>query len=74
MDYWSTRHVHDGKLIFELFHPIVQVFGHPIPINGMIHRMLAEDIYGIVSIAMELIDTRLLSGKIIEFILYGRDK
>ena len=65
MNYWSARHVHDVKLIFELFHPIVQVFGHPVPINGMIHIMLVEDIYEIVSIAMELIDTRLLGGRIL---------
>lgn len=65
-------HVHDGKLIFELFHPIGQVFGHPVPVNGMIHRMLAKDIYMEVSIAMDLIDTRLLGGGILIFFVWKR--
>ena len=62
VDYWTRGHEHDGKMVFDLFQPIIQVLGHPVIANGMIQRMIAEDIYLEVIIALDLIDTSLSSG------------
>lgn len=57
-DYWSGGHVHDGRLMEDLFQPIIQVLGHALSANGILRRTMEEGIYleviraldGIVSI------------------------
>ncbi len=36
LEYWTRGHVHDGKMVFDLFQPIIQVLGHLLTANGMV--------------------------------------
>ena len=45
LDYWLGAHIHDGKIIHDLFQPIIQVFGHAVLINRMVKRMIVEDLF-----------------------------
>ncbi|GLJ50047.1 hypothetical protein SUGI_1064460 [Cryptomeria japonica] len=57
-NYWAGGHVHDDRLMEDLFQPIIQVMGHTISANSILHRTVEEGIYlevmraldGIVSI------------------------
>ena len=62
VDYRTGGHVHDGKMVFDIFWPIIQILGHPMTANRMIWRMIAEEIYLEVTIALELIGTSLSGG------------
>ena len=62
LEYWIGGHVHDGKMVFDLFHPIIQVLGHPVTANSIIWRLIAEEIYLEVTIALDLIDNSLFGG------------
>ncbi|GLJ54904.1 hypothetical protein SUGI_1178850 [Cryptomeria japonica] len=44
-DYWTGGHVHDSRLMEDLFQPIIQVLGHPISANDILRRTVDEDIY-----------------------------
>ncbi|GLJ55477.1 hypothetical protein SUGI_1191320 [Cryptomeria japonica] len=45
LGYWSGGHVHDGRLVEYLFQPIIQDLGHPLSTNGILRRMVEEEIY-----------------------------
>ena len=36
LEYWIGGHVHDGKMVFDIFQPIIQVLIHPMTINDMV--------------------------------------
>ena len=62
LEYWTGGHVHDGKMVFDLFQPIIQVLGHPMIANCMVWKMTKEEINLEVSITLDLIDTSLYGG------------
>lgn len=37
--------MHNGRLVEDLFQPIIQVLGHPLSANGILQRMVEEGIY-----------------------------
>ena len=61
VDYWFGHHVHDGKLIHDLFLPI-QVIGHLALVNNMTRRMLTDELFHQVTMALDLMDVNLSSG------------
>lgn len=62
VDYWTGGHVHDGKMVFDIFQPIIQVLGHSVTADSIIRRMTVEEIYLEVTISLDLIDTSLPGG------------
>ena len=62
LEYWIGGHVHDGKMAFNHFQPIIQVLGHPLTTKNMVQRMIVEEIYLEVIIALDLIETNLFGG------------
>lgn len=44
-DFWLEPHVHDGKLLHDLFLPVMQVIGHPALVNGVVQRMIADELF-----------------------------
>lgn len=61
-DYWSGHHVHDGNLIHDFFLPIIQLIGHPTLANGMVRRMLADELFHQVTVALDPMDANLSGG------------
>lgn len=56
IEYWSGGHIHDGRLVADLFQPIIQILGNPLTANDMIRGMVAKEIYLEVANAMDSID------------------
>ena len=61
-DYWSESHVHDGKVLHDLFLPIMQVIGHSVLVNGMIRRIIADELFAQVAAGLDAIDPNLTGG------------
>ena len=65
LKYWIGGHVHDGKMVFDLFQSIIQVLAHLVTKSDMVQRMIVEEIYLEVTIVLDLIDTSLCSVGVI---------
>ncbi|GLJ31904.1 hypothetical protein SUGI_0642160 [Cryptomeria japonica] len=61
-DYWFGGHVHDKRLVEDLFQAIIQVLGNALLANGKVRRMVEEGIYIEVMRAMDGIVSNLKDG------------
>lgn len=67
VEFWSEGHVHDGLVMESLFEPIVQVLGHAISTNGIVRRMVQEDLTQGVFEALDTIEVVMAFGCMLGF-------
>lgn len=54
--------MHDGAIMENLFEPIVQFLGHAIYVNGIVRRMVREELAQSVMSALDTIQAKSESG------------
>lgn len=62
VDYWEGGHVHDGVMVVDLLHPIIQVLGNSLSAMGMVRRMVSDDVYLEVVSALDYINPKVHDG------------
>ena len=74
VDLWSKPHVHDGKVLHELFLPIMQVIGHLALVNGMVRRMIADELFEQMTTVLDVMDPSLPGGLLNELFSPSEEK